>query len=94
LRAEKNDFKIIIKEMNIHLYLQYQCVAGTPKKKKAIPEKSDGDDRERRLRRPEHAEARQSSGVSPATIYIYFKDREDLILQVFEEVNGEMLRPR
>lgn len=30
------------------------------------------------------------SGVSPATLYIYFKDREDLILQVYSEVNQRM----
>lgn len=30
-------------------------------------------------------------GVSPATIYIYFKDREDLIVQVCLEVSSKML---
>lgn len=33
----------------------------------------------------------KAAGVSPATIYIYFNDREDLILQVFHEVNNAML---
>jgi AcrR family transcriptional regulator len=32
----------------------------------------------------------RAAGVSPATIYIYFKDREDLILKVFEEVHEKM----
>lgn len=30
------------------------------------------------------------AGVSPATIYIYFKDREDLILQLFAEESKKM----
>jgi len=29
--------------------------------------------------------------VSPATIYIYFRDREDLLLSVFVEENGKMM---
>ena len=32
----------------------------------------------------------RAAGVSPATIYIYFKDREDLILKIYEEVSGRM----
>lgn len=32
----------------------------------------------------------RAAGVSPATIYIYFKDREDLILKVYEEVSAGM----
>lgn len=32
----------------------------------------------------------RAAGVSPATLYIYFKDREDLILQVFARVAREM----
>ena len=32
----------------------------------------------------------RAAGVSPATLYIYFKDREDLILQVFARVAAEM----
>ncbi|HZE85058.1 MAG TPA: TetR/AcrR family transcriptional regulator [Puia sp.] len=63
-----------------------------PKKEKAIRRKAmemivkDGFDG---LSMQKLAKAAE---VSPATIYIYFKDREDLILQVFEEVNGEMLK--
>jgi AcrR family transcriptional regulator len=30
------------------------------------------------------------AGVSPATIYIYFKDREDLLLRLYEEENARM----
>lgn len=33
----------------------------------------------------------KAAGVSPATIYIYFKDREDLILQVSLHVSDRML---
>ncbi|HMH23925.1 MAG TPA: TetR/AcrR family transcriptional regulator [Puia sp.] len=33
----------------------------------------------------------KAAEVSPATIYIYFKDREDLILRVFSEVNDQMM---
>jgi AcrR family transcriptional regulator len=33
----------------------------------------------------------KAAGVSPATPYIYFKDREDLILQLFNDVNGLMM---
>jgi AcrR family transcriptional regulator len=32
----------------------------------------------------------RAAGVSPATIYIYFKDREDLILKIYEEISGDM----
>ncbi len=32
----------------------------------------------------------RAAGVSPATLYIYFKDREDLILKVFARVAREM----
>src|ERR1700679_2171059 len=32
----------------------------------------------------------RAAGVSAATIYIYFKDREDLILKVYEEVSTRM----
>lgn len=32
----------------------------------------------------------RAAGVSPATLYIYFKDREDLILQVFARIAREM----
>jgi AcrR family transcriptional regulator len=32
----------------------------------------------------------RAADVSPATIYIYFKDREDLILKMYEEVSAEM----
>lgn len=32
----------------------------------------------------------RAAGVSPATIYIYFKDREDLILQLCKEENQKM----
>lgn len=32
----------------------------------------------------------KAAGVSPATIYIYFKDREDLILQLFMEESKKM----
>ena len=32
----------------------------------------------------------RAADVSPATIYIYFKDREDLILKIYEEVSTDM----
>jgi len=32
----------------------------------------------------------KASSVSPATLYIYFKDKEDLILQVYMDVNKRM----
>jgi AcrR family transcriptional regulator len=32
----------------------------------------------------------KSAGVSPATIYIYFKDRDDLIIRLFVEEFGKM----
>src|SRR5687767_5070565 len=32
----------------------------------------------------------KAAAVSPATIYIYFKDREDLILQLFAEASKKM----
>ena len=32
----------------------------------------------------------KAAAVSPATIYIYFKDREDLILQLFAEASNKM----
>jgi AcrR family transcriptional regulator len=32
----------------------------------------------------------KAAGVSPATIYIYFKDRDDLILQMYAEEMGKM----
>ncbi len=32
----------------------------------------------------------RASGVSPATLYIYFKDREDLLLQLFMEQSRKM----
>lgn len=32
----------------------------------------------------------RAAGVSPATIYIYFKDREDLILKIYAEVSARM----
>ncbi len=34
----------------------------------------------------------KAAGVSPATIYIYFKDREDLIVQVMLRVSDKMLK--
>ncbi|MXV14228.1 TetR/AcrR family transcriptional regulator [Hufsiella ginkgonis] len=34
----------------------------------------------------------RAAGVSPATIYIYFKDREDMLLQVFTEVSDQMYK--
>ncbi len=34
----------------------------------------------------------KAAKVSPATIYIYFKDREDLILQIYLEVNERLTR--
>lgn len=33
----------------------------------------------------------KAANVSPATIYIYFKDREDLILELYEEANQKMM---
>jgi len=33
----------------------------------------------------------KAAGVSPATLYIYYKDREDLILQLCREVSDEMI---
>ena len=43
----------------------------------------------------------KAAGVSPATIYIYFKNRDDLIVSLFREVQPKMaeltldgLRPR
>lgn len=33
----------------------------------------------------------KAAGVSPATIYIYYKDRDDLISRLGEEVSGHML---
>lgn len=33
----------------------------------------------------------KAAGVSPATLYIYFKDKEDLILKLGEEVGREMI---
>lgn len=32
----------------------------------------------------------KAAGVSPATIYIYFKDKEDLVLQLVKEAGGKM----
>jgi AcrR family transcriptional regulator len=32
----------------------------------------------------------KAAGVSPATIYIYFKDRDDLIIQLYAEEMGKM----
>jgi AcrR family transcriptional regulator len=32
----------------------------------------------------------RAAGVSPATIYIYFRDRDDLILRLYEEVSAQM----
>lgn len=32
----------------------------------------------------------RAAGVSPATVYIYFRDREDLILKIYEEVSTDM----
>src|ERR1700760_2009762 len=32
----------------------------------------------------------RAAGVSAATIYIYFQDREDLILKIYEEVSSRM----
>ena len=32
----------------------------------------------------------EAAGVSPATIYIYFQDRDDLIFRLYEEENGKM----
>lgn len=32
----------------------------------------------------------KAAGVSPATIYIYFRDRDDLIMQIFETENTRM----
>lgn len=34
----------------------------------------------------------KAANVSPATIYIYWKDREDLILQLYVEVNAKMTK--
>ncbi len=34
----------------------------------------------------------KAAGVSPATIYIYFKDKEDLILQIWVEAANDMSR--
>ena len=33
----------------------------------------------------------KAAGVSPATIYIYFKDKEDLVLQLIEEASEKMV---
>jgi TetR/AcrR family transcriptional regulator, multidrug resistance operon repressor len=33
----------------------------------------------------------RAASVSPATIYIYFKDREDLLLQLCQEVSQKMM---
>src|SRR5436190_7212976 len=33
----------------------------------------------------------KAAGVSPATIYIYFKDKEDLVLQLCTEASEKML---
>jgi AcrR family transcriptional regulator len=32
----------------------------------------------------------KAAGVSPATIYIYYKDRDDLIMQLYAEASNEM----
>ena len=32
----------------------------------------------------------RAAGVSPATVYIYFQDREDLILKIYEEVGAKV----
>src|SRR5689334_19346815 len=34
----------------------------------------------------------KAANVSPATIYIYYKDRDDLILQLYLEVNAKMTK--
>lgn len=34
----------------------------------------------------------KAANVSPATIYIYWKDRDDLILQLYVEVNTKMMK--
>ncbi len=34
----------------------------------------------------------KAAGVSPATLYIYYKDKEDLILRIGEEVGERMVK--
>lgn len=68
--------------MNIHLYCQQMRIRDENKEaairndalEMAVKDGFDGLSMQKLAR---------SAGVSPATIYIYFKDRDDLILQLF-----------
>src|SRR3954466_9786536 len=76
--------------MNIHLYLYPQMRIRDENKELTIREKAmemivkegfDGFSMQK---------IAKAAGVSPATIYIYFKDREDLILQLCAEEGKKM----
>jgi len=75
--------------MNIHLYLRLMRIRDENKElairrtalKMIVKEGFDGFSMQKLAR---------AAGVSPATIYIYFKDREDLILQLCVEEGKKM----
>lgn len=74
--------------MNVHLYLQPEMRKRDAQKEKMLRQKALKMIVKEGLERFSIQKLAKSAGTSPATIYIYFKDKEDLILQLC----GEMVR--
>ena len=75
--------------MNIHLYLHFMRIRDEKKEQKVrqkalelvVKHGLDGFSMQKLAK---------AAGVSPATIYIYYKDKEDLILQLGEEIGRHL----
>lgn len=78
--------------MNIHLSLLHYMRNRDENKIQAIMEQAYQMLAEQGLDGFSIQKLAKAAGVSPATIYIYFKDKEDLILQVWVAAANEMGR--
>jgi TetR/AcrR family transcriptional regulator, multidrug resistance operon repressor len=76
--------------MNIHLYSQHMRIRDEAKEK-LIREKALEMIAKQGFEGLSMQKLAKAAGVSPATIYIYFKDRDDLILQLCKEQGTKMI---
>lgn len=78
--------------MNVHLSLHCFMRTRDENKEKAIKQKAMEIVVKEGLDGLSMQKLAKAAGVSPATIYIYFKDREDLIVKLCTELSRELLQ--
>lgn len=77
--------------MNIHLYLWSEMRVRDINKERAIRDQALEMMVNEGLNGFSMQKLARSANVSPATIYIYFKDKEDLVLQLCKEAGEKMV---